>query len=599
MATGVTAGDRFGDAVASAGDVNGDGYDDLLVGAPRQQTRGAAHLYLGAVSGLGPTPDWTTFGEAPGNWYGMAVGTAGDVNGDGFADVVVGAPFHATNHPNEGKVYLYLGSATGLASQPAWTWTGGQAGAFFGQSAGTAGDVNGDGLSDLLVGAPQHTAGELREGVAYVFRGDPGGIDPTPPWIGQINQANAWFGQASATAGDVNGDGYSDIVVGAPFYDDVANDQGAAFVYRGSAAGLGASPLATLTVATLGGRCGTAVAAGDLNADGLSDVLVGTPYVDNPQTDEGWVIAYAGPLTPVVAIWGADGNSNDAWHGTAIASGGDFTGDGFTDILTGAPGTSNPTTREGIAYAWMGNGRFTVDNGLDRRPLMRQPDDANRLALLGMSESASEFRLYADGRTALGRGRVRLEVEVKPLGQAFNGDDLVLGPWSNTGPPVLFVGSRIGLPLVVGGLAADERHHWRLRIRSDHHLVPSTPWFSPCGNAWEEMDFVTGPATAVEEAGAPAAVPMLAARPSIFTDRTTFTYEVTMAGPVRLAIYDVLGRCAGVLVDEVKRAGRHQVDWDGRGARGVRLPAGIYFARLDPGGGAKAGAETVRLVLAR
>jgi len=595
-AVGVAAGDRFGDAVASAGDVNGDGYDDLLVGAPRNQNRGAAYLYMGAPGGLGGAPTWTTLGEQVGDLYGFALGTAGDLNGDGFSDVVVGAPFHAASYLDEGKVYVYLGSAAGLATQPAWTRTGGQASALFGHAAGTAGDVNGDGFSDLAVGAPQYTAGESREGVAFVFRGDPNGIDPAPPWIGQINQANASFGQALATAGDVNGDGYSDIVIGAPAYDDAATDQGAAFVYRGSAAGLETTPLATLTVASVGARCGTAVAAGDLNADGLSDVLVGMPYIDNPQVDEGWVVAYAGPLASPVAIWGADGNSNNAWHGTAIASGGDVTGDGFTDVLTGAPGTSNPTVQEGIAYLWVGNGRFTTDNGLDRRPRMRQPDDANPIALLGHSESPNEFRLDAQGRTALGRGRVRLEVEVKPFGVRFDGDDLVVGPWLNTGPPVMFVGCRVGLPLLVGGLAADRGHHWRLRIRSEHHLAPATPWFSPSGNAWEEMDLSTAPATAVAEGGAPATSFALVARPSIFAHRTTLAYAVATAGPVRLAVYDVLGRCASVLVDEVRPAGRHEVAWDGRGSGGERLPSGIYFARLGPGG---AGSGSVRLVLAR
>ena len=104
----------------------------------------------------------------------------------------------------------------------------------------TAGDVNGDGYSDVIVGAPRYDNGQTDEGRAFVYHGSAAGLAPPPAWTAEGNQAGADFGGSVATAGDVNGDGYSDVIVGAPVYDNGQTDEGRAFVYHGSAAGLGA-----------------------------------------------------------------------------------------------------------------------------------------------------------------------------------------------------------------------------------------------------------------------------------------------------------------------------------------------------------------------
>ena len=137
--------------MATAGDVNGDGYADVVVGAYGYSSdTGRAYVYLGGASGLATTAATTLTGEATGNDFGDSVATAGDVNGDGYADVVVGAYGYSSG---TGRAYVYLGGASGLATTAATTWTGEATDNYFGYSVATAGDVNGDGYADVVVGA--------------------------------------------------------------------------------------------------------------------------------------------------------------------------------------------------------------------------------------------------------------------------------------------------------------------------------------------------------------------------------------------------------------------------------------------------------------
>src|SRR5206468_4227124 len=138
-------------ALASAGDVNGDGLDDVIVGAPYYDVQGRAFVYLGTASGPAIQPAWVVDGVQ--SRFGASVSSAGDVNGDGFDDVIVGEPGANVTTPGRpsGQASLFLGSPSGLATTPAWI---GQAGQFqrFGASVSSAGDVNGDGFDDVIVG---------------------------------------------------------------------------------------------------------------------------------------------------------------------------------------------------------------------------------------------------------------------------------------------------------------------------------------------------------------------------------------------------------------------------------------------------------------
>src|ERR1051326_254089 len=258
-----------------------------------QTDEGRAYVYLGSASGPALLPAWAAESDQANALFGYSVATAGDVTGDGYSDVVVGARDYDNGLGAAGRAFVYHGSATGLAASPAWTADGGQASAEFGVSVATAGDVNGDGYSDVIVGADLFDNGEQNEGRAFVYHGSPSGLAGIPAWTGEPNRAGAKFGVSVATAGDVNGDGYSDVIVGAQFYSNVETLEGLASVYLGSATGLAGSPAWTAEGNQVNAFLGASVAtAGDVNGDGYSDVVVGAHGYSNGEQAEGRVFVY-------------------------------------------------------------------------------------------------------------------------------------------------------------------------------------------------------------------------------------------------------------------------------------------------------------------
>ncbi|MCP3945187.1 integrin alpha, partial [Herbaspirillum sp.] len=203
---------------------------------------GRAYVYHGSASGLSASPDWTAESNQASANFGNSVGTAGDVNNDGYADVIVGAWAYDNSESDEGGAFVYHGSASGLSASPDWTAESNQTSAFFGYSVSTAGDVNNDGYDDVIVGVLGFDNGESDEGRAYVYYGSASGMDISEDWSAESNQASANFGWSVGTAGDVNSDGYADVIVGAYYYDNGESDEGRAYVYHGSASGLSAAP---------------------------------------------------------------------------------------------------------------------------------------------------------------------------------------------------------------------------------------------------------------------------------------------------------------------------------------------------------------------
>ena len=125
---------------------------------------GMAFVYQGSSAGLGPSPDWTGEGDQVGAQFGISVSTAGDVNGDGYADVIVGASWADGGHPSEGRAYLFRGSPTGLQPVASWMTESNITGAYYGNAVSTAGDVNGDGYADVIRAGPGERAGRRLRG---------------------------------------------------------------------------------------------------------------------------------------------------------------------------------------------------------------------------------------------------------------------------------------------------------------------------------------------------------------------------------------------------------------------------------------------------
>ncbi len=311
--TGALPGDGAGGAVASAGDVNGDGIVDILLGArladPNGANSGSAYVVYGKADGsevrLASLGDkgFEIRGAIAGDQVGGAVSAAGDVNGDGYADILVGAAYDDTGGTNNGAAFLiYGGQATGTVDLGS-LGTGGlriigdRPADNAGWAVSSLGDLNGDGLADFLVGARNADPAGSSSGAAYVVWGKAGGGDillaDVAQGIGGFRiagqKASDFVGGVLDFAPDMNGDGLPEILIGALGDDDGGSNAGATYVVFGSAGNLNLS--LDQAAASLGGfklfgeaaadAAGTAIAyAGDLNGDGIGDLLIGAPGVD-------------------------------------------------------------------------------------------------------------------------------------------------------------------------------------------------------------------------------------------------------------------------------------------------------------------------------
>jgi VCBS repeat-containing protein len=254
---GAASDDRSGYSVASAGDVNGDGFDDVIVGAPgADPDGGASYVVFGKAGSFASTLDLSTLdgvtgfrldGVAIGDTSGRSVSSAGDANGDGFDDVIVGAP----GADPSGASYVVFGKAGGFASAVDLSSLDGATGFrldgvasrdYSGISVASAGDVNGDGFDDLIVGARAADVGGNYSGASYVVYGKAGGfastvdlstLDGTTGFRLDGAATYDFSGHPVASAGDVNGDGFGDLIVGAESADPGGNYSGASYVVFG------------------------------------------------------------------------------------------------------------------------------------------------------------------------------------------------------------------------------------------------------------------------------------------------------------------------------------------------------------------------------
>ena len=328
--------DRAGYSLAAVGDVDGDGYDDLAVGAYKSND-GVYHggeVYL--VQGM-PQGGWAVgadlgalsssfVGEVDSDFAGKAVGGGGDVNGDGFDDLLVGAPNNDETAAAAGKVYLILGQGAGWAADTPLadadaTFRGESDGAYAGRAVDIVGDVNGDGLDDLLIGSygrdyPGSDAGEV-----YLVFGGPGIVDLHV----SLDQADASFsgemagdfaGWSASGAGDVDGDGYDDVLVGAYKWDGDELDSGATYLLLGRPSDWSLrTPLSMAGAAVFGeaaydylGR--SCAGLGDVDGDGFDDLLVGVSGNDEFDTDAGKALLIFGEANEDV-----DGDGYTTWGG--------------------------------------------------------------------------------------------------------------------------------------------------------------------------------------------------------------------------------------------------------------------------------------------
>lgn len=342
--------EAFGLYITSAGDVNNDGYSDVIVGGSfgsGQSDSTWASLYYGSPTGLDNTPDWAVDYGHEDNSYEVSAASAGDVNGDGYSDIIIGTYYSNYNNSNPtetNRFFVYYGSASGLSTSADWTWCvdiSEPHNDTVNMSAYAAGDINGDGYSDIILNSPVWYIN------SSIYYGTSAGLSDTG-----IDWDNEYI---VATPGDVNGDGYSDVIVSTllssnnnPIISTSYYD-----VYYGSLSGLQVEPSAVWNLPfTLGDNDETVIeylsidGAEDVNNDGYSDIIV-TSFSDRyPNLDDdifGWfkynVSVYCGSASGI-SSWNADWSVQLEHNPVfidpsfSVSTIGDVDGDGSAEIIT-------------------------------------------------------------------------------------------------------------------------------------------------------------------------------------------------------------------------------------------------------------------------
>ena len=386
--TGEKEWDAFGKSIAHADDVNHDGYSDILIASNRYVA-----LYYGGAP-MHTEADVVFMKENAAGFFGVSISGAGDVNNDGYDDVMIGS----TNH-----VYLYFGDSP-MDAVVDVILTGESERDMFGFSISKAGDMNRDGFDDVIIGAQGFYLNGYDGGRAYVYFGS-GAMDSTADVIFTGENAGDHFGAVVADAGDVDADGHADVIVSATRYQGQGQSVGRVYIYFGSdsidtipniivdarpedsfwggnvhAAGdidhdgfsdvligsmennyvfLGGSPMDSVADIVLPGSS-TLSGKGDYDSDGFSDVITGNPSDDTNGEDAGRVSVYSGGLLTHAAHEATfHGEPANDHFGSSVSCSGDLNHDGYADVIIGSPFSDDGGANAGSVYLCLGGGNMT------------------------------------------------------------------------------------------------------------------------------------------------------------------------------------------------------------------------------------------------
>ena len=569
----------FGARIADAGDIDGDGYGDFIVSkttvdnGPNNQV-GVVLLQRGAFSALPAMVPFVT-GVNPFDRVGSALAGRGDVNGDGFHDVVVGArEWDEPGRADCGKVWVYFGSATGLLTAPPWTLVGSVAEQGFGAGVALT-DFDNDGYTDVIVGSSSPTFGSTAPGKVEVFYGGPSGPSNTPGLTYRPPVPEVSYGLTVAAIGDVTADGIADLAVGSPR----ENNAGVVRIYSGT---LGRSqsndPLVRFEGTQTNGRLGEAIAGGgDLDGDGIGDMAIGEPGWDGGQTDEGRIAIYHGAylVSSFVQPTYLESNIVGAAYGAAISPFRDINRDGFADLAVGAPGAA------GRVYAYYGS--------VPGRRIALEPfsigGSGQQTFHPGRSSSPDHLGTrFAYNTAAQGSAYLTPQMEVKPLSQSFDG---IPTPLAAPGP--FFVDPGSSGNTFANAVLSPELPGRTLKVRgrwtSKNPLFPRSRWVLPEAQTSGDHDiWITGTSVGVPSLSSfTFGISRVAPNPAVGRVESVVSFSQPKAGRVTLDLYDLRGARVRRLLDETRPAGPSSIAWNGRDDDGRTTATGVYFAVLRSG----------------
>jgi predicted lipoprotein with Yx(FWY)xxD motif len=334
---GDSAFDGLGESVSGAGDINNDGISDFIVGAPGDDNNGSGSGSARVFSGADGSILYTFNGDSALDRFGRSVSGAGDVNNDGFDDLIVGA---VGDNNGLGSARVFSGADGSIL----YTFNGAAPGFLrFGTSVSGAGDVNNDGFDDVIIGATDSdTINGFLTGSAGVFSGANGSILYTFNGDAEGDQ----FGISVSGAGDVNNDGFDDVIVGAT--QEFSGGPGSARVFSGA----DGSSLYTFNGDSIGDFFGTSVSGtGDVNNDGVADLIVGAPFDGNNGAESGSARVFSGVNGSILYTF--NGDSADDRFGLSVSGAGDVNNDGVADLIVGAPFDDNNGAESGSAFVFV------------------------------------------------------------------------------------------------------------------------------------------------------------------------------------------------------------------------------------------------------
>jgi FG-GAP repeat len=380
--------DNFGIGLGSAGDVNGDGIPDLIVGAPFNDAGamdgGAAYIYLGGGA-AGTAWDYRLTAEAINDQLGTSVAGIGDFDMDGFDDVAVGARWSdRTGLLDQGATTIVFGSDMALGTRTLIIDGIGSAAAGMGHSV-AGGDFNGDGYADLVAGAPFDTNSptNIQAGRVDLFFGGPApDAGSDRTFLGEAGGHQ--FGWSVDSAGDVNNDGFDDLIVGARWFGSFPNTaKGKAYIYFGGI-NMDTAADVELTGGSADNWLGYSVTgAGDVNNDGFDDVAISEPLFPNGGGTGRVQILFGGMNMDNIPDLILDGVAGDDQFGWSVDGGMDLNNDGFDDLVVGARFSDAAASNSGTAYVYYGGA--SMDNLPDIIVGSANADDAlgTTVAMLG------------------------------------------------------------------------------------------------------------------------------------------------------------------------------------------------------------------------